>query len=60
MHEGEIFDIRQVSRIRPNADLQIRKLFPERVAPRLGVADMFVEINDKQRHSRLLSYSVRV
>jgi hypothetical protein len=25
-------------------------LFPERVAPRLGVADMFVEINDEQRY----------
>jgi hypothetical protein len=41
--------IRQVSGIRPNSDLQIRKLFTERVAPRPGVADMFVEINDDQR-----------
>src|SRR5271165_307277 len=58
MHEGEIFDIRQLSRIRPNADLQMGKLFPERVAPCLGVADMFVEINDEQGHSRLLNYSI--
>jgi len=49
MHKGEIFDIRQVSGIRPNSDLQIRKLVTERVAPRPGVADMFVEINDEQR-----------
>src|ERR1700683_1677300 len=57
MHEGEEFDIRQVSGFRPNADLQIGKLFPERVAPCLGVADMLVEIYDEQRHSRLLSCS---
>ena len=57
MHEGEIFDIRQLSCIRPNADFQIGKLFRERVAPCLGVADMFVEINDEQRHNRLLSHS---
>ena len=50
MHKGEIFNIRQASSIRPNADLQLRKLFPECVAPRLGVADMFVEINDEQRY----------
>src|SRR5882762_3322550 len=58
MHEGEIFDIRQLSRVRPNADLQIGKLFPERVAPCLGVADMFVEINDEQRHDNPLRYSI--
>src|ERR1039458_8042493 len=60
MHEGEIFDIRQNSGIGPDADLQIGKLFPERVAPCLGVADMFVEIHDEQRHNRLLSYSIGV
>ena len=59
MHEGEILNIRQVSGIRPNADLQLRKLFPECVAPRLGVADMFVEINNEQRRGWFLSYSVR-
>jgi hypothetical protein len=60
MHEGEIFDIRQLSHIRPDADFQIGKLSRERVAPRLGVANVLVEINDKQRHNRLLSYSIIV
>ena len=60
MHKGEIFDIRQVSGIRRNSDLQIRKLFAERVAPRPGVADMLVEINDEQRRGWFLSYSVRL
>src|ERR1700676_529023 len=54
MHKGEIFDIPQLARIGPNANFQIRKLFLERVAPCLGVADMFVEIDDEQRHNRLL------
>src|SRR3984893_9735999 len=40
------------------SDLQIRKLFTERVAPRPGVADMLVEINDEQRRGWFLSYSV--
>ena len=53
-------DIRQVSGIRRNSDLQIKKLFTERVAPRPGVADMFVEINDEQRRGWFLSYSVRL
>src|ERR1700735_4266301 len=60
MHEGEIFDVRQLSRIRPNADFQIGKLCLERVAPCLGVADMLVEINDEQRHNRLLGHSMMV
>ena len=55
MHEGEIFDIRQVAGIRPDADFQIGKLCRERVAPSRGVADMLVEINDEQRHNRLLT-----
>ena len=55
MHEGEIFDIRQLARAGPNANLQTRKLFRERAAPCLGVANMFVEIDDKQRHDRLLN-----
>jgi hypothetical protein len=50
-------DIGWVSGIRPNSDLQIRKLFTERAAPRPGVADM-VEINDEQRRGWFLSYSV--
>jgi hypothetical protein len=40
------------------SDLQIRKPFTERVAPRPGVADMLVEINDEQRPRWFLSYSV--
>ena len=60
MYEGEIFDIRQLSCIRPNTDFQIGKLCLERVTPCLGVADMLVEINDEQRHNRLLSYSIIV
>src|ERR1700677_429109 len=54
MHEGEIFNIRELSRLRPNANFQLRKLCRERVTPCPGVADMFVEINDKQRHNHLL------
>ena len=60
MHEGEIFDIRQLSRIRPDADFQIGKLCRERVAPCRGVADMFVEINDEQCHNRLPGHSIIV
>jgi hypothetical protein len=54
MHEGEIFDLRQASGVRPDADFQIGQLFSERIAPCRGVADMFVEINDEQRYNRLL------
>ena len=54
MHEGEIFDIRQVSCLWPDADFQIGKLFRECAAPCRGVADMLVEVNDEQRHNRLL------
>ena len=50
MHEGKVVDIRQISRLRPKANFQIGKLCRERVAPCPGVADMFVEINDEQRH----------
>ena len=50
MHEREIFDIRQLSRIGPNANFQIGKLFRESVAPSLRVADTLVEIDDEQRH----------
>jgi hypothetical protein len=56
MHESEIFDIRQVSRLGPKANFRAGKLLRERVAPGLGVADMFVEINDEQRHDRPLIY----
>jgi hypothetical protein len=38
----------------------IRKLFTERVAPRPGVADMLVEINDEQRRGWFLSYFARL
>ena len=48
--EGEIFDIRDLSRIGPNADFQIGKLVREIVAPRLRITDLFVEIDDEQRH----------
>jgi hypothetical protein len=37
-----------------------QKRFPERVAPRPGVADTLVEINDEQRRGWFLSYSVRL
>ena len=40
------------------AEQQIGKRFPERAAPCLGVADMFVEIDDERRHNRLLRYSI--
>jgi hypothetical protein len=53
MHEGKIFDIRQLSRIGPSADFQIGELRGERVALCLGAADMLVEINNEQRHNRL-------
>ena len=50
MHEGEIFDIRHLPRIGPDANLQVGKLFRERVAPCLRVADTLVEIDKEQRH----------
>jgi hypothetical protein len=51
MHEGEILDIRQHSRLGPKADFQIGKLFREGVAPGLRAADAVVQINDEQRHT---------
>ncbi len=56
MHEGEVFDIRDVAGLGPDADFKVGELFAERVAPCLGVADMFVEIDDKQRQDRLLGH----
>jgi hypothetical protein len=58
MHEGEIVDVREVSCLRPNADFQIWNLLCEGVAPCLGVANMFVEIDDEQRHNRPLCCSI--
>jgi hypothetical protein len=40
------------------AEQQIGKRIPEHAAPCLGVADMFVEIDDERRHNRLLRYSI--
>ena len=56
VHEREIFDIRRIARLGPDTNLQIGKLFAERVALRPGVADMFVGIDDEQRHDRLLRH----
>src|SRR3984893_10416458 len=42
------------------SDLQIRRLFTERVAALPGVADMLVEMNDEQRPRWFLSCSVRL
>src|SRR6516225_4896567 len=50
MHKGEVFDIRQFSRIGPNTNFQIRKLLRKGVAPCLRVADTLVEIDEEQRH----------
>ena len=60
MHEREIFDIRQLSRFGPDTDFQVGELFRERGPPRHGIANMFVEIDDKQRHTRLLNHPLRV
>src|SRR5437879_2691527 len=38
MHEGEVVDVVQLARIRPDADWQIGNLLPERVAPSLRIA----------------------
>ena len=35
-------------------------IFTERVAPRPGVADMFVEIDDEQRRGEFPGYSFRL
>src|SRR6516164_7225573 len=50
MHKGEVFDIRQFSRIGPNTNFQIGKLLRKGVAPCLCVADTLVEIDEEQRH----------
>jgi hypothetical protein len=50
MHEGEVFDIRQLAGIGPDADFQIGELLREGFAPRRRVADTLVEFDDKQRH----------
>src|ERR1700747_2379301 len=50
MPEGEIFDVRPLARVGPNANFQIRKLFRKGVAPGLCVADTLVEIDKEQRH----------
>ena len=60
MHEGEIFDIRQISGSGQMRISRSGSCSRERVAPRLGVADMFVEIDDEQRHDRLLNRWVDV
>ena len=54
MHEGKVFDIRTVAGLGPDADFKIGELFAEHIAPCLGIADMFVEIDDEQRQDRLL------
>src|SRR3974390_3232125 len=59
MHEGEILDIRQLSWIGPDANLQIGYLFLERITPDLCVADALVEIDDEQRHNWFLFSSHR-
>jgi hypothetical protein len=43
MHEGEVFVIRNVAGLGPDADFKLGELFAERVAPCLGVADMFIK-----------------
>jgi hypothetical protein len=43
--EAEVFDIRNVAGLGPDADFKVGELFAERLAPCLGVADMFVEID---------------
>ena len=48
--EGEVFDVLEVVRLGKDADFKVGQLVREIVAPRLGVADLFVEINDEQRH----------
>jgi hypothetical protein len=50
-HEGEELDVLHVAGIGPEAHRQIGKLLPERVAPRLGVADDLVQVDDEQRHA---------
>jgi len=49
-HEGEIFNVRGVPRLRPDANFEIGELLRERVAPGRRGADDFVEIDDEQRH----------
>jgi hypothetical protein len=50
MHEGEIFNIRHLSRIGPDANFQVWQLFGEGVAPGFRIADTLVEIDKEQRH----------
>ena len=47
VHEGEILDIRQPSRIGPDTNFQLGELFRKGVAPRFRVADTLVEIDDE-------------
>ncbi len=53
-HEGEVFDIRQLSRVRPDPNFDLGHLVLERVPPSLHIADIFVEVDDEQRHYSLL------
>lgn len=48
--ESKIFDLSQIVGFRPDADFEAGKLRREIVAPRLRIADLFVEIDDEQRH----------
>ena len=54
VHEGEVFYLRRVAGIGPEADFLVGEMFMERVAPCLGVADVFVEIDDEEGHGGLL------
>jgi hypothetical protein len=47
MHEGEVFDVPHLARIRPDADGQLGDLFLERVAPCLRIADTLVQLDDE-------------
>jgi hypothetical protein len=51
--------ISAISGIRPNSDLQIRKLFTERVAPRRGVP-ICLSTSTMSSRGWFLGYSVRL
>ena len=51
MHECEVFDLRHIARIGPDANRQVGHLLPERFAPRRRIADTLVQLDEKQRHT---------
>jgi hypothetical protein len=51
MHEGEVFDLLQRARIRPDANWQFGNLLLEGVAPFLRVADALIQFDEQKCHT---------